>query len=146
MPTDARPSSYCGEQPKQTAVNQALERIDQGLTAEVNQHRDTLRNDPKTEDANVRRVAARHLGTFKAVAKDAVPALTDVIAKESAKAEGQRNQELLTTAARGHPEGGEVREESGTGQRFQQRGTSRLGQIVALSLFAPTLSSGELVC
>jgi HEAT repeat protein len=50
------------------------------------------------EDANVRRVAARHLGTFKAVAKDAVPALTDVIAKESAKAEGQRNQELLTTA------------------------------------------------
>jgi HEAT repeat protein len=149
------------------AVNQALASIDQGLTAEVNQHRDTLLNDPKTEarlaslqellrltrkprtaapahaavanamlrnselhvlraimeatrkkeldpaqlvptfmqtlakedeDANVRRVAARHLGTFKAVAKDAVPALTDVIAKESAKAEGQRNQELLTTA------------------------------------------------
>jgi len=50
------------------------------------------------EDANIRRVAARHLATFKTVAKDAIPALMAVIAKESGKPEGQRNQELLTTA------------------------------------------------
>jgi hypothetical protein len=150
------------------AANQAIQAIDQALTAELNQHSETLqKNDAKAEtrlaslqellrlskkqrtaaaahaaianammrnselhvlraimeatrkkdldpaqlvptfvqtlskqdeDANVRKVAARHLGTFKTSAKDAIPALMDVIAKEGAKPEGQRNQELLTTA------------------------------------------------
>src|SRR5262249_48066482 len=47
------------------------------------------------EDAGARRTAAILLGTLRATAKEAVPALSDVVAKESAKEEGQRDEELL---------------------------------------------------